>query len=67
MNIKTIDYNSQTAKKDFFTSLHETGFAVIENHPISTILKSRPMSKTTLIVVQCLTKSFCLSNFDEQI
>ena len=35
MNIKTIDYNSQTAKKDFFTSLHETGFAVIENHPIS--------------------------------
>ena len=35
MNIKIIDYNSQTAKKDFFTSLHETGFAVIENHPIS--------------------------------
>ena len=35
MNIKTIDYNSQTAKKDFFTSLNETGFAVIENHPIS--------------------------------
>ena len=34
MNVKTIDYNSQTAKKDFFTSLHETGFAVIENHPI---------------------------------
>ena len=34
MNIKTIDYNSQTAKKDFFTSLHETGFAVIENPPI---------------------------------
>lgn len=35
MNIKKIDFKSSTASKEFVFSLHETGFAVLINHPIS--------------------------------
>ena len=33
--IKKIDISSSTSKKDFYTSLKNTGFAVIQNHSIS--------------------------------
>ena len=35
MNIQTVDYLSPQAGQDFVDSLHETGFAVLKNHPIS--------------------------------
>lgn len=35
MNIKTVDYNSSNAGKELAQSLHETGFAVLHNHPIN--------------------------------
>jgi isopenicillin N synthase-like dioxygenase len=35
MYVKTIDYKSSQAAQDFSTSLQETGFAVLKNHPIS--------------------------------
>ena len=34
MEIKTVDYGSPDAPREFVTSLHETGFAVLKNHPI---------------------------------
>lgn len=34
MEIRTIDYASPDAPREFVTSLHETGFAVLKNHPI---------------------------------
>ena len=34
MNIRTIDYESPDAGRQFVRSLHETGFAVLRNHPI---------------------------------
>jgi len=36
--ILTIDYQSQNFGSDFTTSLKNTGFAVIKNHPISSQL-----------------------------
>jgi isopenicillin N synthase-like dioxygenase len=33
-DIQRIDFTSATAAQDFTTSLHETGFAVLYNHPI---------------------------------
>ena len=33
--IKTIDYNSNNAKEALVESLHETGFAVLHNHPLN--------------------------------
>lgn len=38
MKIAKIDYRSKTASKEFAKSLSETGFAVIENHNITTDL-----------------------------
>jgi isopenicillin N synthase-like dioxygenase len=35
MSIRTVDYQSTEAGQDFVRSLHETGFAVLKNHPIS--------------------------------
>jgi len=35
MYVKIIDYNSPQAAADFVSSLKETGFAVLKNHPIS--------------------------------
>ena len=35
MNTLTIDYGSKDFEKLFVKSLHETGFAVINKHPIS--------------------------------
>jgi isopenicillin N synthase-like dioxygenase len=35
MSIRTVDYQSTDAGQDFVCSLHETGFAVLKNHPIS--------------------------------
>ncbi|WP_191601576.1 isopenicillin N synthase family dioxygenase [Marinomonas algicola] len=40
MNLKAVDYTSTTAKEDFVRSLHETGFGVLKNHPISKQLVS---------------------------
>lgn len=34
MQVAQVDFKSQTASKDFVTSLINTGFAVIKNHPI---------------------------------
>jgi isopenicillin N synthase-like dioxygenase len=34
MHVQTIDYISESAGRDFVDSLHETGFAVLRNHPI---------------------------------
>ena len=34
MEIRTVDYSSPEAPREFVTSLHETGFAVLKNHPI---------------------------------
>lgn len=34
MKILTVDYQSNNAAAEFVKSLHETGFAVIKNHPI---------------------------------
>lgn len=38
MNVKKVIYGSPTADRDFATSLRETGFAVLANHPIATRL-----------------------------
>jgi len=35
MQVRVIDFKSQTAGKDFTDGLKEIGFAVLENHPIS--------------------------------
>lgn len=35
MIIRTVDYDNPHAGQDFVRSLHETGFAVLKNHPIS--------------------------------
>jgi len=35
MNVKQVDYNSMTAGDDLVTSLHESGFAVLKNSPIT--------------------------------
>jgi len=34
MNVKTIDFNRSDVGLEFVRSLHETGFAVLRNHPI---------------------------------
>jgi len=34
MKFPIVDYRSPTAAKDFCTSLHETGFGVLANHPL---------------------------------
>lgn len=38
MTIQVVDYQSPTAAADFTKSLHETGFGVLVNHPISKAL-----------------------------
>ncbi len=38
MNIRTIDYESNNAGPQFVRSLHESGFAVLTNHPIPATL-----------------------------
>lgn len=35
MNVKQVDYTSSTAAEDLVTSLHESGFAVLKNSPIT--------------------------------
>ena len=35
MGIRTVDYQDPAAGQEFVSSLHETGFAVLKNHPIS--------------------------------
>lgn len=35
MSIRTVDYQQTGAGQEFVRSLHETGFAVLRNHPIS--------------------------------
>ncbi len=35
MSIRTVDYEDDGAGREFVRSLHETGFAVLRNHPIS--------------------------------
>jgi isopenicillin N synthase-like dioxygenase len=35
MNVKTVSLKSPNAPQEFATSLHETGFAVVTDHPIS--------------------------------
>lgn len=35
MTIRTVDYQDPDAGSEFVRSLHETGFAVLKNHPIS--------------------------------
>jgi isopenicillin N synthase-like dioxygenase len=34
MNVQTIDYTGSEVGEDFVRSLHETGFAVLKNHPV---------------------------------
>ena len=34
MNIRTIDYKSPAAGQEFARSLHDTGFAMLRNHPV---------------------------------
>lgn len=34
MTLKTVDFNSPNAAEEFVTSLRETGFGVLKNHPI---------------------------------
>lgn len=41
MTIQTIDYPSKSAGRDFVSSLHETGFAVLRDHPVP-----RPLLET---------------------
>ena len=38
MQLPVIDYRSATAAQDFCTSLHETGFGVLANHPLDQAL-----------------------------
>jgi isopenicillin N synthase-like dioxygenase len=38
MHVKSVDYNSPTAAKEFKDSICNTGFAVVKNHPIPTDL-----------------------------
>lgn len=35
MSIRTVDYRDSNAGQEFVRSLHETGFAVLKNHPVS--------------------------------
>ena len=35
MSIRTVDYQNPDAGSEFVRSLHETGFAVLKNHPVS--------------------------------
>lgn len=35
MSIRTVDYQDPDAGREFVRSLHETGFAVLKNHPVS--------------------------------
>ena len=35
MHLPVVDFHSPTAAKDFCLSLHETGFAVLRNHPLN--------------------------------
>ena len=35
MSIRTVDYQDSDAGREFVRSLHETGFAVLKNHPVS--------------------------------
>lgn len=35
MNVKTVDFKSPSAPKEFTHSLKDTGFAILKNHPIS--------------------------------
>jgi isopenicillin N synthase-like dioxygenase len=41
MHVKTVDYTSPTAAKEFVDSLHNTGFVVLSNHPIKPDLANR--------------------------
>lgn len=41
MNIRSIDYLADNAGHEFATSLHETGFAVIRNHPVPEAMLDR--------------------------
>ena len=41
MSIRTVDYQHPDAGQEFVRSLHETGFAVLKNHPISGQLLER--------------------------
>ena len=38
MQLPVIDYRSATAAQDFCSSLHETGFGVLANHPLDQAL-----------------------------
>ncbi len=38
MHLPIVDFNSPTAPQDFCKSLHETGFGVLKNHPLSQTL-----------------------------
>lgn len=38
MDIAVVDFRSPTAPSEFVDSLHETGFAVLKNHPIACVL-----------------------------
>lgn len=38
MQVKVIDFNSENASLEFAAGLHEIGFAVVANHPISQVL-----------------------------
>ena len=35
MSIRTVDFQQPDAGREFVRSLHETGFAVLKNHPVS--------------------------------
>lgn len=41
MTLKAIDYRDENASSDFVTSLKETGFAVLKNHPIPQVIVDR--------------------------
>ena len=38
MKLETIDYRAADSAQQFVTSLHETGFGVLSNHPIEQAL-----------------------------
>ena len=35
MNVQTVDFQSDSAGKQFAQSLHDSGFVVLKNHPVS--------------------------------
>ncbi len=48
MQVLTVDYNAKDAPQLFCESLKETGFAVLEYHPISTdLIRAVTMSGTS--------------------